>query len=257
MAPALPEPDGLDRLVTIVAAATAQSGWHASHRLVRVERRVDDEFELGMLDLPYGSHPISELLGFVAPPSWEAIGLVTYGWGAPADRVRPSEHPERRRVRLVTLVDRDGREAATASFDDGTVIDESPEGVLTDVLRRCLRVPTAPPPPHAVLVDSIWVENVLRDAKRSGRGRMTWARVASLRRADALPSSWAETRAAAVVASPFWADVGPWMDDGMFARWVLGNMRPLADMLRKAERRLSKDVARRLRAAVAPSLDLR
>jgi hypothetical protein len=183
--PELPEPEHLDRLVTILDAALAEGGWHQPHRLVFVQPVPgDDAFELGFRELEEGQHPLDLLLGFVAPAEWSAFGVVCFGWAAPAvgfdearhtAELRPSLHPDRCRVRVVTLLDRDGTEWATATLDDGTVVDEPGEGTVGDALRRCLRLPTAPPPVGtAELFAALW----LADVAAAGRP-LSWAEVAS------------------------------------------------------------------------------
>jgi hypothetical protein len=182
--PHLPEPDRLDRLVTLLDAVVSEGGWHQPHRIVSVETAADDDdVALGFQELEAGVHPLDHLLGFVAPPTWSAIGVVCFGWAAPAvdldpDRHtaagRPSLHPERCRVRVVSLVDRSGTTWATAALEDGTVVDEPGEGTVADALRRCLRLPTAPPPVGtAELFAALW----LADVAAAGRP-LSWTEAA-------------------------------------------------------------------------------
>ena len=69
-----------------------------------------DHIELGLLPLD-GLHPSELLDGFVAPPEWAALGLVTRGWASPMDGMRPSQHPARRRIVGTYLLDRAGNTA--------------------------------------------------------------------------------------------------------------------------------------------------
>ena len=274
-APRLPEPDRLDRLVTLLDAAFRGEGWHQPHRLVSLEPDADDPDGLafGFRVLPDGAHPLDHLLGFVAPPSWWALGLVCYGWAAPPDataRSRPSLHPSRRRVRVVTLLGRDGDERATATLDDGTVIDEPGVGTVTDALRRCLGLPTtAPPVSTAELFAALWLGRVA-----AAPDRLSWAEAARLHPALAVleagghrpqpeelvaagralhrAMSWSELRLRAAagrrdpgVEVP--ADLAAWMDDGMFARWVLGGLPSFPELVHRCRRVLSPEVLRRLR----------
>ena len=296
-APLLPEPDRLDRLVTLLDAASSEGGWHQPHRLVSVEpvpnppddaeaeAEAGSRLAFGFRILEDGQHPLDLLLGFVAPPAWTAIGLVCFGWAAPpedgaleAERHtttgrRPSQHPRRQRVRVTTLVDRDGDERATATLDDGTVVDEPGTGTVTDALRRCLRLPTAPPPVgSAELFAALW----LADVAAAGRP-LSWTETAlrhpalrllaehrqrpqpeeligfarSLHRA--VPWEQLRQRAAdgrrdgGIGVEP---SLAAWMDDGMFARWVLGGLPPLPRLLTDAARHLSPDVLRRVRRAL-------
>jgi hypothetical protein len=281
--PELPEPDRLDRLVTVLDAAIADGGWHQPHRIVSVQPVPgEDAFEFGFRPLDQGQHPLDLLLGFVAPAEWSALGVVCFGWAAPAvgldehrqtSTVRASQHPDRCRVRVVTLLDRDGVEWATATLEDGTVIDEPGEGTVADALRRCLRLPTAPPPVGtAELFAAIW----LADLAAAGRA-LSWAEAASLHPAlrllaagghrpqpeeligagrsfhravtwERLRSRVATGRSAAGIELD--AATATWMDDGMFARWVLADVPPLPLLLGRVATVLPPQVLRRVRRAL-------
>lgn len=294
MAPAqlLPDPDLLDRLVTILDSVTSTEGWYQPHSLVSLEvhpdpegDRLRDEIEFGFRTLEPGQHPLDLLLGFVAPKTWAGLGVVCFGWAAPAgDDVdfargtsarRPSEHPDRHRVRVVTLIDRRGREQATASLDDGTVVDEPGSGTVSDALRRCLDLSTPPPPVGSVeLFSALWLLQVAEtaDAARA-RTRLGWPEVvmahpsirlltAAGRRArpnelvatgrllhDEL--SWEKLRVLAAAGHDYGtqmpADLAAWMDAGMFARWVLGGLPPLPALLAECAQRVDDDALGRIR----------
>lgn len=281
-APPLPEPDRLDRLVTVLDAACAEGGWHQPHRVVSVEPDPEGDpraFAFGFRTLEEGQHPLELLLGFVAPAPWTALGVVCFGWAAPGDvdparhsitGVRPSLHPRRLRVRVTTIVDRRGRKRATAALEDGTVVDEAGEGTVTDALLRALRVATAGPPvPTSELFAAIWL------AELAATGRpLSWPEAALLHpalrvRAATFPKpqpeeliscgrsmhralTWEKLRQRAADGR---FDAGPdideelarWMDDGMFARWVLGRMTPLPRLLGECAAVLRPDVVRRIR----------
>lgn len=247
-APTLPEPDLLERLVTLIDASVAPNGWHHNHILIKVEDTDDPEaFDLGFKDLPDDVHPVSELWGFRAPPSWRAIGVVTYGWAGPMGDVRPSLHQDRRRVRLTVIIDRDGREAATASLDDGTVIDEPGEGRLGDVLRCALGVPTGPPPPVEHLATVLWLHSVVGESERR---RMSWARIESLHHApEGNAATWAGVRRIAA-RSGGWPLADDWMDDGFFAREFLARLPSIDSMMATLAERLSPGTLRKLRGAL-------
>lgn len=100
--------------------------------------------------------------------------------------------PGDRRARVVTLVARSGETYAVTTLDDGTVIDEPGEGAIIDALHRCLGLPTPPPP----------------------FGMVDWGEV---RRTVA---------AGATAGAGMSADIAAWMDDGMFARWILNDQPP-------------------------------
>ena len=50
------------------------------------------------------------------------IGIITVGWAAPTcdTDTAPSEHPDRRRVHLITIINREYEDAAILTFHDGT-----------------------------------------------------------------------------------------------------------------------------------------
>ena len=301
-APLLPEPDRLDRLVTLLDAACRDEGWHHPHRIVSVEStpspaedKGEPSLSFGFRVLDEGEHPLDHLLGFVAPPSWVALGLVCYGWASPPsdddDRFgfgasrRPSEHPERRRVRVVSLLDRSGDERATAILEDGTVVDEPGVGTVSDAMRRCLGLATVPPPVGsgelfaAMWLTSIassghrlsWSEAVMlhpaMQVLRSGGHRPQVEELVSCGRSLARAMPWGELRlrAAAGVRDGgigVSADLAAWMDDGMFARWVLGGLPQFTPLLRRCAKVLAPEVLRRLRRTLRawnldPPLEMR
>jgi hypothetical protein len=286
--PDLPEPDRLDRLVTLLDAACRADGWHQPHRLVSVEVEPPVEGEDGAGDgspslafgfrvLGAGEHPLDHLLGFVAPASWTAMGLVCFGWASPpADPGagvgggRPSQHPDRRRVRVVTLLDRRGDERATATLDDGTVVDEPGAGTVSDALRRCLGLATPPPPVGSgELFAAMWLSAIAASSRR-----LTWGEAVALhpamhgsvdggrrRQPEELVSCgralhrampWGELRLRAAsgrrdVGIGVAPDIAAWMDDGMFARWVLGGLPPFPLLLQRCSTVLAAEVLRRVR----------
>ncbi|HVF32871.1 MAG TPA: hypothetical protein VM933_07540 [Acidimicrobiales bacterium] len=290
-APLLPEPDRLDRLVTLLDAACAGGGWHQPHRLVSVEpdRTSGDDDEPGLAfgfrTLDDGRHPLDELLGFRAPGSWAGLGVVCFGWASPVSDAhldvsrhttsgpRPSQHPDRLRVRVTTVVDRAGDERATATLEDGTVVDEPGSGTVTDALRRSLGLATAPPPVGtAELFGALW----LGDLATAGRP-LSWPEAALRHPAMQVLAgrhprpqpeeligsgrslhrtmTWEKLRQRAAdgrvdLAIGMDRDVAAWMDDGMFARWVLGSVPPLPRLLADAAAVLPPDVVRRVRRAL-------
>jgi hypothetical protein len=243
--PTLPEPDKLERIVTLVDSAMAGRGWHATHMLIKIEETPDASgFDLGMKELETDEHPVEALWGFEAPDSWSAIGVVTYGWASPWDAPegRASKHPDRVRARVTSIVDRGGREAATTVLEDGTVIDHPGISLLGDVLRRCVGAPTAPPPPVQAFADLMWLREVVEVARQ---GPMSWRRAELLRvPAD---STWPRLRARA-------EGYALWMDDGMFARWLFERLPPIESLLAEVDATMPPKLARRLRAEVAASM---
>jgi hypothetical protein len=243
--PALPEPDLLERIVTLVDAALVPHGWYHPHVLIKIEATGDPaSFDLGLKDLPADVHPVDELWGFVAPDSWLAIGVVTYGWASPMGGMRPSQHPERRRVRATILVDRSGRQVASATMDDGTCIDEPGEGLIGDVLLRCIGASTAPPPPLEEFCERLWL---LRVADESEHRPLGWKRVEQMQ----VPpdSTWNRLRRMGERSGRWMVPEG-WIDDGLFARHVLASLPSVDELLARLDAQLSVTTARKVRAAV-------
>lgn len=252
--PTLPEPDLYERLVTLVDSAVAERGWYSPHVLIKVEETGDpDSFDLGLKDLPDDAHPVDELWGFQAPASWLAMGVVTFGWASPMDGVRPSQHPERTRVRATILMTRDGRQVTTASFEDGTAIDEPGEGLIGEVLRLCLGLPTAPPPPIDHLADVLWLQALVAESA---------ARTLSIAEAQRLyneptgrAATWEGVREMAH-STGRWPFADTWMDDGFFARQFLASLPTIDELLSTLDVQLPRSTARAVRALVeAPVSD--
>jgi hypothetical protein len=166
--------------------------------------------------------------------------------------------PGGRRARVVTLVSRTGTEHAVATLDDGTVIDEPGEGTVGDALRRCLGLPTPPPPcTTEELFNRHWLLAVL--AAGGGTRPMTWRQAAGLHPCTLLaadladPCTWADLRrmtaAGSIAPARLTADLAAWMDDGMFARWVMADLPPAQRLLDELARAQSPGVMRRIRRA--------
>ena len=100
-------------------------------RLVQCEDPEEVEFGVRPLD----GHPADELAGFRAPESWVAIGVVTGGWMAPMAGIRPSSHPDAKRITQLVLVDREGTIVSRLRRPDGSIFCEPPSsGAVLDAL---------------------------------------------------------------------------------------------------------------------------
>ena len=73
---------------------------------------------------------------------YEFLGLETSGWAAPlavdeSRAVVPSQHPERRRVRMVSVLDRTMRLTSVIGFegDEKIVSNQGGQGTLADAMR--------------------------------------------------------------------------------------------------------------------------
>ena len=237
-------------------------------------------------------HPLDLLLGFVAPAHWSALGVSSSGLqhqlGDDGRVVRGADPP---RVRITVLIDRSGRGAGLLRRGaELTALPGQPEGTVADACRRALGLDTAPPPMTTVgLWTRCWLDRVVDALARSGgggggAGRPTWQDIARLhpassasdthgpgvgRRPDpralagatrALAEAWPWAR---LRAEPGVVDVpGPlpsarvaaWMDDGMWARWLLAAFPALDDLVDAACSLLAPDLARAARDVVEASI---
>lgn len=151
------------------------------------------ELGLGVKPLAPGQHPLSELLGFVAPADCLAIGTICHGWATQRLCTRPSTASDRQRLRALHVICRDGGEVGGLHLEGGVLqLRADAIGTVPDALRRTLGLPTPPPekPPPA--------------------GYLSW---------DA--ARW-DVVTGKVELPDLDATGAAWMDDGMFARWVAG-----------------------------------
>ena len=231
-----------------------------------------DGFSLALTQDPDG------LVGWVATADCQAVGVIATGRlrpmeGAPAGLIGPS----RNGIRMACLVTRHGEVAWKMLLPDGATSDEPPtEGRMLDCLRRCFGLPTPPPPVGLGRLQVVaWLATVLEQAQGSRRP-LSWSEVSRLHPvAQALgaelggPSSElvpALLRMAASVWS--WEDfrlqaerepgledivdpgLAAWMDEGMFARWVLSDLQSPDELLTALRPQLAPSAARRLAHAV-------
>ncbi len=234
-----------------------------------------------------GHDPVTGLLGVTAPPEWWAAGVVT---GARA-RTLDAPVGVARGGTFVHLVARSGVSVSLLAGDDGTVTvdrsvgrppEEAPVGRLADACRRVLGLPTAPPPGDmtAYVVDT-WLSLVARQAlddpglawpdvvalhpgvrlttsppDEAAPPACTPAEMAQHTRALGAVLDWDRYRVSCVAegGSPFGeldADAADWMDAGMFARWVLGEMPPWPSVMELLDGLLTAGAADRLWATLA------
>ncbi|HEX6424434.1 MAG TPA: hypothetical protein VFZ79_13210 [Acidimicrobiales bacterium] len=208
-----------------------------------------------------GAHPLDLLLGLDAPRHWAALGVSCTGRAHTA-----SAPPEP--VAVTILLDRAGAAAGVLRRGD-TVCDmpDRPEGVVADACRRALGLPTAPPPGSTrELWSLLWLDRVVDAAagSRPGDRPATWPGLAQLHpaaslhgvpsaatlhpvalaaAAGTLTAAWpwsrlrAEPGALPLPGPPSVPRLATWMDDGMWARWLLSHL-PAADDLLSAVRAL-------------------
>lgn len=252
-----PSPDR-DALLALATMAAEQLAGDSGGALLRVHEAASGADCLAWLPLQ-GAHPLEALLGYVAPPEWWAIGVCAPGRAHSADGTDD--------VTATLLVDRTG---ATASIlqrgDDREVLPGRPDGVLADACRRALGLPTAPPPWSSLMLwTQAWLDRIVEadGARPPGLPSLSWAAVARLHPASTGPGDpvalaldaaalaeawpWARLRAESGVADLAGARPSPalaqWMDDGMWARWLLAGLPGGTDLLAAVQDLLTAPMA--------------
>ncbi len=263
----------LEALARQLDAIAEEAGWGAPPLLIGLTGEgVDDVDPPVPVPGASGTDPadlVASLVGFDAPATWDAMAVVVQGrsWTL-ADR---AEDP--RPVRLTHVVDREGGVASVMRHagDDPVVGGPDGQGRLIDVCRRSLGLPTAPPPEESTGQWALlWLDGHLA---RAARGEKLAGLVAAARAHPAIEMvaerepelvdeaahrlvrlgqvfgrarDWSHLRRAA--ASGEWVvdDLAPagaaWMDDGMFARWVIADFPRLDDYLSELDRLLPESV---------------
>jgi hypothetical protein len=219
---------------------------------------------VGGVDLhvkPFEGHPTEVLTGFTAPPEWFGVGVLTTGWVH-----RPGT--ERTRMRATSFMCRDGAELAAfrAVGEELDFLESRSEGPMADTLRRVVGLPTSPPD---VLIDEwlakCWLQIIVKRTKRGKRAaKLAWRETAALHPAigvtGARPDQLARV-APSTAEEMTWerfrqlqADGGDataaWMDDGMFARWMVHGYPPMSRKQSTSPRRSRRPKALRVRRAL-------
>ena len=198
---------------------------------------------------PLEEHPVDVLLGWRAPHEVDALGVAVTGTARSLD-AGPGPDDLAGRVRIVQIHGRDGRSASRirrVGADPPQILDTgAADGDVADCLRRAIGLPTPPPPCGPVAWWAIdWLDAVLEAVCREPSRRWTWAHVSRLHpRSGPLPPDspaalielvaregagldWSDIRLRVGAAGGSRCPIGPelaaWMDDGMFARWLLGS----------------------------------
>lgn len=230
----LPADASLERLLDGIDDALADE---CDHPAMLVGVVIDAAgVEVALAALEAGEHPVDALIGFSAPDEWAAVGVVAVGT---ATAIGDGAPVASRRVRVLHLVDRTGSEASLLyDLEESTALRcPSPvDGHIADLCRRMLGLPTTPPPPSVLpWWTTVWLDRILAESLADPAEPWTWHRLALLHPAvdpnvaPLDPEGLAE-EAVAKAASVSWGTVrqqmasdelAGWMDDGMFARWVL------------------------------------
>jgi hypothetical protein len=232
---------------------------------------------------PLRHHPADELLGFTAPTSWSAFGVVARGrtlaWpGAEPAPTGLSAPPPGSEVGVAHLVDRTG--AALTRLADASgrhhELGEHTMGLVPDLCRRVLGLPTDAPVESPLRYWAArWLGDVLDLADRTLPGP-GWASVAAchpavaavceldaemgvvaadhlVAAAEALARAqpWSELhRAWSESTSGGHAGLTPdevaWMDTGMLARWCLGLIPEIDQLVEAVEAHLPAPIVHRI-----------
>jgi len=204
----------------------------------------DGGLSFGTKQLPAGMHPLDELMGFVAPDSWAALGTVCHGWGSRDMTQRPSKAPDRVRLRAVHVVCRSGDEVGGFRFaGDALELQPASVGMVPDALRRALGLPTTPPDfPAAELMAADWMDTVADRALN----------VKKPPNVDAV--TWDDIRWQVVTGERTVNGLTPtlagWMDEGIFARWMRPTYPHAADQLAAVRRVVDRRTYDSLRRAL-------
>lgn len=264
--------------------ATAHRRTGGGRSVVRA-RSGTDGVELALRSLPHGVHPADVLIGQVVPRRWTVVGVVATATAHHLDdqSLTPAA--------LVVLVDRDGHIAHRVEAGDGAELVPAggvpPSGRLVDLLLRSLGCPTAAPdvPPRQFWA-ALWLDAVVAevapgpDTPRTADellalhpligGGLTAELVDALGERPDLSNGpgWRALRELAATNTPARTpaeaalrdalgpivppDLAAWMDDGAFARWLIGALPPLNDLLAMTDSLLAPEVAHAVRTAIAP-----
>lgn len=234
----------LTQLAEVLHRATAGAG---GSFLVTVDHGARD-VAFGTWEVPPGvDHPADPLVGFLAPPAWDAIGLVSCGRIHP----RSPDGTDGRRVQATVLAHRDGQVASVLerTGEPVEVLEDPPEGWVPDALARALGRPTPPPTDRlARWVETAWLDAVASIALAAPGQVRSWHEVARLHPlappGPALPGALLAVEAEAIDLESSWArmrhlwgatpaplpcarppggmpvPIERWFDDGSFSRWV-------------------------------------
>jgi hypothetical protein len=213
------------------------------------------------------------LLGRVVPIRWTGVAVVATGRFRLLDEAH--EPPAAMipgfagGLALACVLSRRGVIGWRLTLPDGSYLDPVPEeGFMMDVLRRSLALDTPPPPESTVgLQLAAWMCAIPGVAAEEAR-KLGWEEALRLHPAlvdgPHLDSAEAETIVGAGDRQADWdimrrlaaagldaeimppPDLATWMDAGMFARWVLGRLPTVNDMLPAMRESLEPDAYRRL-----------
>ena len=190
--------DDAERVALLTEAVEATLAGDRDHPPTLVAATTDgDILELRLK--PLADHPALELEGFVAPPSWWCLGVVSEGRARPLDPIEPlvtgsssAPYP----IHLAHVVTRSGATARVlrdrrtdevSVHTEATGPDRRDEpdtieaGVIDDYVRLALRLPTSPPRSGTTeLFAAMWIHLAMNQVALHRLLDAPWATVAAL-----------------------------------------------------------------------------
>lgn len=201
--------------------------------------------------------PLASLVGWVAPPTWDALGVSGPVEAWRGGRSAGPDDPGGDATRCTVLLERDAEAIMLAEMPGGGVAPTPAfADPITDVLSRALGRPTLPPDmTTAAWFEHRWID-ALTTAALATPGLLTWDDAAALHplcdggrvapETLALASlaaeqgiSWQSLRAGTSLvvdgthhpAGGSAVALANWFDDGSFARWIQRDLPPVAELL--------------------------
>lgn len=205
-----------------------------------------------------------DVLGWTAPPDCAAVGVVATGRAYRLPGLDEPPAVSSGKLTLCCVVCRDGRVGWRSESPGGPVLEEAPrDGLMLDVLRRSLGLPTPPPEqPLGLLHSAAWLTRLTLAGACTRR--LTWREALALHpalqlspgcgdpleaiRSQGSSRDWETYRLAAAsdLRGPKWkSDIAAWMDEGSFSRWVLGALPRVEELSAAARAVLQPPAARR------------
>jgi hypothetical protein len=275
-------PRDLPAVARQLDAIAEEAGWGGPPLLLGLTDDGPDEAPAALP--PYGPEPddlVASLIGFVAPPGWRALAVIVHGRSWALD----DRSAEPRPIRLVHVVDRLGATASVLRVQGDeraspVPVLEGGHGRLVDACHRAMGLATPPPPADSTeLWAAMWLDRLLADAARgepatdvrtaarthpavelfaAHEPALADAAVARLARLGHLmgrAKPWPDLRQRAIAGEWVVEGLAPagaeWMDDGMFARWLLGTFPAVEDLAAELDLLLPERVAKMVRATLA------
>ncbi len=214
--------------------------------------------ELLVRPLPPSTHPADVLDGLEAPADWDVVGCLAEG------TARRLDGGQAEPCTATFLLHRDGTSVLSGAGLPRRVGDESTEpavGLVPDVCRRVLGMPTPPPDPGQTVggwAAARWLDGLFAAVVADPVSPWTWARIVAEHPPAMVDryrtATWGRLRlelragtGPAVGIDPARAE---WVDDGMLARDLTVGLPPVAQLLDDLVGLLAPEVHARVQAQV-------